>query len=417
MLVMPLKDGSTFLGLGKTHKRCTLESTMKVVREARPLQKGECLAFALILIFLVDTCHSAEPYIKVSAEIEIEAASWSEIADHAGATVSGGHTNRRTVAFVCILGTNEWQLDGDFSRNGHHKWFFDGTNVYESIQITKPPRSDATNAQISRFFPPLEQVRSNLTINVHATPGGYLSGADPVENIPWLAFCSAAYLKRPGRTVPLPTALLDHTPDAFGYSDRTSTFEDELGLPQTVELLTSKLLYAASVSRFAEAAHWQKKPDLNSGFPDGLVTFRYTVTDSTNFEGHHLPLKFEFSDVMAHGFGSAMRSYSGEGRVLEIGRCPERGGVFDPSLKQVIVDWRFRHNSKAVTAIVYPWTNNYLAPTNNPALQARFAAQVKIAPHFVWYRRRRAKIFIWLLFFSASVLTATGLFFRAGLKT
>src|SRR6266542_3725934 len=65
-------------------------------------------------------------------------------------------------------------------------------------------------------------------------------------NLPWLAFCSGTYLKREGRLIPLPAALLRHCPDRFAYTDVATTFDDELGLPKSIDLLSSQALFLKS---------------------------------------------------------------------------------------------------------------------------------------------------------------------------
>ena len=66
----------------------------------------------------------------------------------------------------------------------------------------------------------------------------------------WLAFCSGEYLKRLRRLIPLPVDMLRHTRDRYGYTDQTVTFADDNGLPQKVELFTSRSLMEASENGF-----------------------------------------------------------------------------------------------------------------------------------------------------------------------
>ena len=64
------------------------------------------------------------------------------------------------------------------------------------------------------------------------------SGETASLNLPWFAFCSGPYLKRPGRSVPLPAPAANRA--AFGFRDETKVFTDSLGLPERVDLFTSK---------------------------------------------------------------------------------------------------------------------------------------------------------------------------------
>src|ERR1035441_3874522 len=82
--------------------------------------------------------------------------------------------------------------------NAASKWFYDGTNVYESIQVTRPLPQE-TQDRMKRAgglaTAPFETARSNLTINIWPSPAGNPLGDEGV-NIAWLAFCSGTYLDR-----------------------------------------------------------------------------------------------------------------------------------------------------------------------------------------------------------------------------
>ncbi len=323
----------------------------------------------------------AQRYVQVTAELQIVQATWQ--ADVETTTMNKqGSTNEWSISFACTVGTNEWELDGNFSKNARSKWFFDGTNVYHSIQITQEPEEHhATNSQFGFFFPPLERVRSNLTVNIHTTPGGYPRG-DVGVNVPWLAFGSGSFLKRSDRIIPMPVAIIGHAPDVFAYSDRTETFDDELGLPRTVELFTSQSRYEASVNEF-----WKNKAGRipKREITDGLSAFHYTVTQSTNFLGWSFPLAFEFAGVREE-FPGVLRSHSGRGRVVAINSSSRPKGVFDPSLNQTVMDRRFREELGETYAVVYESTNTFAPPMDDPTLQARFEETAKRA-----LERRRSK--------------------------
>src|SRR5207249_9331869 len=68
---------------------------------------------------------------------------------------------------------------------------------------------------------PYENKQPRLpTVGVHPISDGRSWGGE-VVNIPWLAFCSGAYLKRPGRVVPLPVFYILNAAGANGCSDKT----------------------------------------------------------------------------------------------------------------------------------------------------------------------------------------------------
>lgn len=186
------------------------------------------------------------------------------------------NATQRTISLTCVTGTNAWRIENDWMRGGYSAWYFDGTNVYHRLRS-----SGAGQA----------------TINVSASSDGHPLGA-VAENISWLAFCSGAYLEREGRIVPLPCDELRHTRDRYGYADKTTIFTDELGLPRTVDLFTSKARFLASETEFDKEysfgdryTEWTKK--LAAELPEGVLTFHYEVSESTNFLGRNFPTKGE----------------------------------------------------------------------------------------------------------------------------
>jgi hypothetical protein len=100
----------------------------------------------------------------------------------------------------------QWLLDGT------EQWLFDGRNVLCKTEI-KSAKGERT------FY--TEEWKS-----ADGHPMGHFG-----VNIPWVAFCSGTDLKREGRMIPLPAAVLRHCSDPFAYSDVTTTFDDGLGLP------------------------------------------------------------------------------------------------------------------------------------------------------------------------------------------
>src|SRR6185369_7430673 len=249
------------------------------------------LSFLLVLCpFPGSMFAHAQRYVEISAEIET-------ITYQSGVTNDAAGEVHRTISVVCTVGTNEWRIDNTFSKNSNVSWFFDGTNVYDSSQITKPLSTPTKERTAKQGFAtvPFENSKSNLTIRIDARPDGCPLGNVGV-NIPWLAFCSGTYLKREGRIIPLPVATLRYAPDAFAYSDRTQIFDDELGLPRTLDLFTSQSLYEVSVTKFNHDNFRDvEKATLMKWAPrNGILKFHYVVTESTNFLGWNFPTRFEY---------------------------------------------------------------------------------------------------------------------------
>jgi hypothetical protein len=97
--------------------------------------------------------------------------------------------------------------------------------------------------------------------NVLPSPQGELS-CSGIENAAWLGFCSGTFLKIDGRQIPMPTGRVNS--GGLRYSDKTIVFDDDFGLPKSVEL------YA-----------W-----------NGQLACEYKVLQTTNFSGRSFPLKF-----------------------------------------------------------------------------------------------------------------------------
>jgi hypothetical protein len=215
---------------------------------------------------------AAQP-VEISAEIET-------YSYRLGDTNSIARAKPKTVHVACVAGANEWSVEEDFS--GRREWLFDGTNV------------------VCRSYYPFSgpDAASKIRREVWVSTDGHPLG-DFGVNIPWLAFCSGPYLKREGRMIPLPAAVLRHCPDRFAYTDTTATFPDELGLPRTLDLFSSQALFLKShtdwdkESSFGDRyTEWNKKtaPKIQ----DGVLVFHYAVLDSTNMLGRTFPTKFEF---------------------------------------------------------------------------------------------------------------------------
>jgi len=321
---------------------------------------------------------SAGNYVRIAAELDIFIVENPPSAQPSGVTVTTVKTNHFVIPVVCVVGTNEWQFDGDLVTGAKNRWYFDGTNVCESLQdIGETPNNPALANEPALNLDsnsPGTETKPNVTIDLKVTPGGYPPG-DIGVNLAWLAFCSGSFLKQPERIIPLPTSVLGHAPDAFAYYDKTVTFEDALGLPKEIEMFTSASLYHDSVKQF-----WPDRKELpSSEDKDGIRKFHYMVTQSTNFQGWHFPLQFEYAQDLPGYYLQAPATHYGSGKVISIETASEPEGVFDLSQNQTVVDWRFKHETKRVTGLVYPSPGKVLS-TNDPVLQAEYARAIQRAP-------------------------------------
>ena len=196
-------------------------------------------------------------------------------------------------ALHCVVGTNLWFIEGNFARNADISLLFTGTNIIEHVILNE---GFAAGKRWTNTWP----------------SDGRLSRGAGAENLAWLAFCSGPYLKQKVRVLPLPAPsgyFQDNVND-----DHRQVFNDELGLPSSVEFF------------------------LPRGSPDGSRTLywpsaNYKVVESTNLLGWTFPLSLEVRQSAGPGGGNGTGLYDGAelvifGRVTSIqqGRKPNIPG-------------------------------------------------------------------------------------------
>jgi hypothetical protein len=315
--------------------------------------------------------------VEISAAIEL-------------ASYRSGETNEevkaksRLISSVCIAGTNSWRIEDDWVQGGLNRWFFDGTNVYESIQVVSPPPQEMQHNLERAGGPavaPFETAWSNLTINIWPSSDGHPL-ANPTVNMEWLGFCSGPYLRREGRVIPLACEELRHTPDRYAYTDQTEVFADAFGLPRSVDLFMSRERYLSSVEDFYRGwgvryLKWMRQAVTN--VTEGALTFHYAVTATTNFLGWTFPLRFEFFQEGRDFLQNEGWFKQGVGTLMSIREVEAPEGVFNPRMQQTIVDWRFRDEASGAEANLYTWTNQLTPQTEDPVLQHKFKVRVEQA--------------------------------------
>jgi hypothetical protein len=319
------------------------------------------------LIFGVSRA-GALPYVEIIAQIET-------VIYVSGNTNDASGSVRKKISVACITGTNEWRID-NYMDGGEQKCLFDGTIVYLGMR-TLSPEPGKTDRQIEpiKISPFDTGIAKRPGVKVRPSPDGRPWGGVEVA-IPWLAFCSGAYLKRENRIIPLPVYPILDGPARYGYSDQTETFDDALGLPRSVELFTSAELYESSVRQWCHDYFLDvSKVKLKSGLKDGLRKFRYVVTESTNYQGWSFPVKFEYVGYEPGLGGVLVPVFMGQGSVTSIRDAMQPQHPTSPGMEHTVEDWRFRDSNK-VNAIVYTSTNVSLRPTNDPTLQKIFVKAI-----------------------------------------
>lgn len=240
-------------------------------------------AVVICLGLLLQIHRGAAQQVDITAEIETVV--WP-------ARDADGDIDRitsRTWTFRCLVGTNHWQMDGEFVRNARETWRFTGSNVIRQRLTTKPGsaggKSLPDDAPVTETFDSMD-----------GNPGRPSRSMDLLAlasaRIAWLAFCSSPCLKREGRQLFPPSGLWKELLAApAGFADKTERFEDKLGLPRSVDLYTD--------------------------FQQPVLQYR--VARSTNLLGWEFPLEFHLAQYLPARSNAWALYLTARGRVTAIG--------------------------------------------------------------------------------------------------
>lgn len=223
--------------------------------------------------------------VEVSARIQINSAIYQ---DKEG-SIRLLRSNSWSFTSRCISSKTRWFIESHHARNSTLFYYFDGTNTYEKLKWAK---SDEPETHLDT-----SEAHTGEPHFVKVIPSSHPQD-DIGLNVPWLAFCSPVYLDQPGRLIPIPgPELIRRSPYAFGYTDKTLRFEDELGLPRSIELRTSVPLLQQSLRRQLLIRD-HRTPVVSDDTPTpvpfqgDLLQCRYSVLTSTNVGGWNIPLSF-----------------------------------------------------------------------------------------------------------------------------
>jgi hypothetical protein len=258
---------------------------------------------ALVLlssVLLVPT--SVAQFVELTAELEINDWSYWFFEDKLGFAARIGkapNTVFTTNAPIrCVVGTNTWMMENDFGNGKLTRWFT-GSNIIERTLITQPMSDEETKrlsqpGGLAGTGPRAGEQHTRIYPTADGNPGRPVRVMDLFMDangmMSWLVFCSGPALKREGRQIPPPSAFWKQY-FSGGFTDQTVCFEDSLGLPKSIEMLTRQ----------------------------GQVVLQYQVRRSTNVLGWNFPTEFYLVQYQrGPGTNSHQVHLTGKGRVIAL---------------------------------------------------------------------------------------------------
>jgi len=191
-------------------------------------------------------------------------------------------------------------IEGEFTRNSKETWWCTGTNLIQHTVITREQTLPRFPTLATQAFPfPVSEKRRNWGDVPHVGERftrAYDSAAKRplfgIAHISWLAFCSGSFLKSEGRRIQLPFLTQINEGEC---SDKTQLFEDELALPERVEVYRH----------------------------DNDLVFAYAVAQSTNFAGWTIPVRFDYGQYDYSGQGTLKPFWRGAATVTSIRKATQ----------------------------------------------------------------------------------------------
>jgi hypothetical protein len=260
--------------------------------------------WAFVLCLLLPSFCGAGQFVELTAEVELN--DWDYwffsdgIGKYPGQTgVPSIFTESQTRR--CVVGEDTWMIESDFPTFKVTRWFT-GTNIIEHTVITKATpeavvRRMTERSNLAMTAPPAGHKYTRVYESVDGNPGrpvrvADLMGFDTLAGVSWLALCSGPALKREGRKIFPPSAFWKESSIVYsGWSDSTEVFQDGLGLPKSINLVST----------------------------NNQSIFRYQVRQSTNVLGWNFPLEFYGAQYLPTGTNNWKLHLTLRGRVTAIG--------------------------------------------------------------------------------------------------
>jgi len=329
---------------------------------------------ALIFCLLLPLQGRASAFVELTVEIEANDWDYWFFSDRIGRYpgeegVPSIFTKSRTTR--CVVGADTWLIESEFP-SFKNTWWFTGTNIIAHTLVTKETpaataKKEAEHSQLAMTAPPAGHDYTKVHESADGNPsrpGGVadLMGFDLSATVSWLAFCSGPSLKREGRQIFPPSAFWKESSIVYsGWSDLTEVFEDGLGLPKKINLVST----------------------------NGQSIFQYQVRQSTNVLGWSFPLEFYGVQYLPTATNSWKLHLTLKGRVTAIGACakPE----IPEEVMKVFTNVHAYHLRAGGPHSIVTITN---APASNPVAIA-FAAWGDSGPIFRLTNQEPHAILLW----------------------
>lgn len=282
-----------------------------------------------------------------------------------------------------------WAIRADLNDGVSRHAFYNGTNVFLT---TIASASNSPSADVLKRY----SLPTVVVTNPEAKPlpcellPGNAIWSDYILNVPWLANLSGAYIRQVGLAqMPAPWEVTQHTIRAFYFRAEGKTFTDELGLPQIVQWRFSERQARSAIFRHELARELcgpdERKAQARASIrgDEHHIVAEYKILQCTNLFGVNVPEVYNLSRKIASQTGKAGEDIvilSITGKQVITG-SPDLSLLALPASPKgfLVIDHRFRQESKLVDFIQYTTNNPTAASTFDERLQAAYSRKVAAA--------------------------------------